>query len=53
METCLYIHFVVLKDYKVYVHIEIPKVPCFVCMPNCYGIGGKYFKQVFLDAHIK
>ena len=40
METCpVYIHFVVLKESIVYVHIQIPKVPCFVCLSDCYGIG--------------
>ena len=48
METCpVYIHFVVLKESIVYVHIQIPKVPCFVCLSDCYGNADKYLK-VFL-----
>ena len=37
-----YIHFVVLKESIVHVHIQIPKVLCFVCLSDCYGIGDKY-----------
>ena len=32
----LYIHFVVLKECMVYVHIQIPKVPGFFCLSDCY-----------------
>ena len=45
LKHVLHIHFVVLKKCMVYVHTKISKVPCFVCLPNCYAIGIKYFKH--------
>ena len=49
MEACPVYSFCCLKECMVYVHIQIPKVPCFVCLPNCYGIGGKCFKSRYPD----
>ena len=40
----MYIHFVVLKESIVYVHIKIPKVPCFACLSDCYGNADEYLK---------
>ena len=49
MEACPVYSCCCLKECMVYVHIQIPKVPCFVCLPNCYGIGGKCFKSRYPD----
>ena len=44
----LYIDFVVSKESAVYAHIQIPNVPCFVCLSDCYGNADKYLIE-FLD----
>ena len=51
METCPVYSFCCLKGiYGRCTYTNLPKVPSFVCFPDCYGIGGKYFKHyVFLD----
>ena len=34
----MYIHFVVLKECIVYVHMQIAKVPCFACLSTVMAL---------------
>ena len=45
METCPVYSFCCLKGIYGRCTYTNPKVPCFVCLPDCYGIGGKYFNH--------
>ena len=45
METCPVHSFCCLKAIYGRYNIKIPRVPCFVCLPECYGIEGKYILQ--------
>ena len=43
MEKCPVYSFCRFKGiYSMYIHIQIPKVPCFACLSDCYGIRDKY-----------